>query len=101
MRPRGLFRDGVYEALRVERHRFFALREHLERFRASLAFLRIPFAMTDEALAAILQEAADRVESDSQQLYFQVTRGSAIRTHAFRSGGTKLLIFSAACRWRI
>ncbi len=89
------FGDGVYEALRVERHRFFALPEHLARFRASLAFLRIPFAMTDGALTAILQEAADRVNSDSQQLYFQVTRGSAMRTHSFPEGTEpNLMIFS-------
>ena len=89
------FGDGVYEALRVERHRFFALREHLARFRASLGFLQIPFTMTDEALTAILQEAADRVESDSQQLYFQVTRGTAIRSHSFpENAKPNLLIFS-------
>lgn len=89
------FGDGVYEALRVERHRFFALQEHLGRFRASLEFLRIPFTMTDEALTAILQEAADRVDSDSQQIYFQVTRGTAIRTHSFPDGTEpNLLIFS-------
>jgi D-alanine transaminase len=89
------FGDGVYEALRVERHRFFALGEHLSRFRASLDFLRIPFSMTDERLTAILQEAADRVDSDSQQLYFQVTRGTAIRTHAFpEAAEANLMIFS-------
>lgn len=89
------FGDGVYEALRVERHRFFALTEHLARFRASLAFLRIPFAMTDGALSAILQEAADRVDSDSQQLYFQVTRGTAMRAHSFPEGAEpNLMIFS-------
>ena len=89
------FGDGVYEALRVERHRFFALREHLARFRASLDFLQIPFIMTDEALTAILQEAADRVDSDSQQIYFQVTRGTAIRSHSFPEDATpNLLIFS-------
>ena len=89
------FGDGVYEALRVERHRFFALEEHLSRFRASLNFLRIPFVMTDEALRAILQEAADRVESDSQQLYFQVTRATAMRTHSFpEAGEANLLVFS-------
>ena len=89
------FGDGAYEALRVERHRFFALSEHLSRFRASLDFLRIDFPMTDESLAKILQEAADRVESDSQQLYFQVTRATAVRTHAFPEGGeANLLIFS-------
>ena len=91
------FGDGVYEALRVEKHRFFALKEHLERFRASLTFLQIDFAMTDNSLEAILQEAADRVESDSQQLYFQVTRGSAIRTHAFPEGAEpNLLVFTRA-----
>lgn len=89
------FGDGVYEALRVERHRFFALEEHLSRFRASLAFLRIDFSMTDEALTQILQEAADRVESDSQQLYFQVTRGTAIRTHAFpEKAEANLMVFT-------
>ena len=93
---RGLyFGDGVYEALRVERHRFFALQEHLARLRESLALLRIPFSMTNERLTAILQEAADRVDSDSQQIYVQVTRGTAIRTHAFPEGAeANLLIFS-------
>ena len=91
------FGDGVYEALRVEKHRFFALNEHLARFRASLAFLRIDFYMTDEALTAILQEAADRVDSDSQQLYFQVTRGTAMRTHSFpEQASANLMILSRA-----
>ena len=91
------FGDGVYEALRVEQHRFFALSEHLARFRASLAFLRIDFYMTDEALTAILQEAADRVDSDSQQLYFQVTRGTAMRTHSFpEQASANLMILSRA-----
>ena len=91
------FGDGVYEALRVERHRFFALKEHLSRFRASLDFLRIPFAMTDEAITQILQEAADRVDSDSQQLYFQVTRGTSTRTHSFPEGvEPNLMILSRA-----
>ena len=91
------FGDGVYEALRVEQHRFFALSEHLARFRASLAFLRIDFPMTDEALTAILQEAADRVDSDSQQLYFQVTRGTAMRTHSFpEHASANLMILSRA-----
>jgi len=89
------FGDGVYEALRVERHRFFALEEHLSRFRASLDFLRIDFSMTNETLRDILQEVADRVESDSQQLYFQVTRGTAIRTHSFpEKAEANLLVFT-------
>lgn len=89
------FGDGVYEALRVERHRFFALEEHLLRLRASLEFLRIEFTMTNAELTEILQQVADRVESDSQQLYFQITRGTAIRTHSFpEQASANLLVFT-------
>lgn len=89
------FGDGVYEALRVERHRFFALEEHLSRLRASLEFLRIDFTMTNAELTEILQQVADRVESDSQQLYFQITRGTAIRTHSFpEQASANLLVFT-------
>lgn len=89
------FGDGVYEAVRVDHHRFFALDEHLDRLRRSLAFLRIPFSMPREELAAILQEVADRVDSEHQQLYFQITRSTAFRTHAFPTDGEpNLLAFS-------
>ena len=89
------FGDGVYEALRVERHRFFALEEHLLRLRASLDFLRIDFTMTNAELTEILQQVADRVESESQQLYFQITRGTAIRTHSFpEQASANLLVFT-------
>lgn len=89
------FGDGAYEALRVENHRFFALNEHLERLRDSLAFLHIPFAMSNEALIAILQEVVGRVENASQQLYFQISRGTAMRTHAFpERAQPNLLVFS-------
>jgi D-alanine transaminase len=77
------FGDGVYEAVRVDNHRFFALEEHLNRLEHSLAFLRIPFSMPRETLISILLEVAGRVESTRQQLYFQVTRGTAPRTHGF------------------
>lgn len=81
---RGLyFGDGVYEALRVENHRPFALEEHLDRFYASLQALRIDFSMPEAELRDVLSELSDRVDSNSQLLYFQVTRGTAIRTHAF------------------
>ena len=89
------FGDGVYEALRVDNHRFFALEEHLDRLYQSLAFLRIPFALSRAELSAVLQEIADRVDSARQQLYFQVTRATAIRTHAFpEEGSPNLLAFS-------
>ncbi len=77
------FGDGVYEALRVENHKPFALDEHLERFYGSLAALRIDFLMSESELRHIITELSSRVESNSQLLYFQVTRGTAVRMHAF------------------
>ena len=89
------FGDGVYEAVRVDNHRFFTLEEHLDRLEQSLAFLRIPFSMPRGELTAILQEVADRVDSDHQQLYFQITRATSVRTHAFPADGLpNLLAFS-------
>jgi D-alanine transaminase len=77
------FGDGIYEALRVENHKPFALDEHLERFYKGLAALRIDFSMPESELKRILSEVSNRVDSKSQLLYFQVTRGTAVRTHAF------------------
>lgn len=86
------FGDGVYEALRVENHKPFALDEHLERFYGSLAALCIDFSMSESELRRVLSEVSSRVESDSQLLYFQVTRGTAIRTHAFPENTTPNLM---------
>ena len=89
------FGDGVYEAVRVDNHRFFALNDHLDRLEKSLAFLKIPFAMPRAELSAMLQEVANRVDSEHQQLYFQITRATSPRTHAFPENGTpNLLAFS-------
>ncbi len=89
------FGDGVYEAVRVDNHRFFALNDHLDRLENSLAFLKIPFVMPRAQLSAVLQEVANRVDSEHQQLYFQITRATSPRTHAFPENGMpNLLVFS-------
>lgn len=89
------FGDGAYEAIRVENHVPFALDEHLRRFYDSLAALRIGFSMPPEELRGVIEQVADRVDSAHQQLYFQVTRGTAIRVHRFAEDtAPNLLVFS-------
>ena len=89
------FGDGVYEAIRVEKHVMFAIDEHLDRLYDSLRVLRIPFTMTRQALKDVLTECARRVDADAIQMYFQVTRGTAPRVHAFAPGATpNLLVFA-------
>lgn len=77
------FGDGVYEALRVENHVPFELEAHFDRLERSLAELKIDFTMPRETLREILAEVCRRVESPTQLLYFQITRGTGPRSHAF------------------
>ena len=54
-----LVQPGVYEGLRTfERRRFFGLRTHLDRLRASAAGFKTPLAYDEEVLVAGLQAAA-------------------------------------------
>ena len=89
------FGDGAYEAIRVEKHVPFAIDEHFDRLYDSLRALRSPFTMPRQELYDILMECARRVDADAIQLYFQVTRGTARRVHAFAPGATpNLMVFA-------
>ena len=89
------FGDGAYEAIRMEKHVPFAIDEHFDRLYDSLRALRIPFTMPRQELYDILMECARRVDADAIQLYFQVTRGTARRVHAFAPGATpNLMVFA-------
>ena len=77
------FGDGIYEAGMVYHRKIFALQDHLDRMFNSAAMLRIELPYTKEEIGALLSELVDKVESDSQFLYWQVTRGTAPRNHLF------------------
>ena len=77
------FGDGVYDATAVANGVPFALKEHIDRFWASFSALRIPFAMSKAELEELLLRLCRQVEGPCQILYWQTTRGSAPRSHAF------------------
>lgn len=77
------FGDGVYDATMARNHRIFLLEDHIERFYNSARLAEIPFAMELDALAALLRELVGKVEGDSHFVYWQLTRGTAEREHAF------------------
>lgn len=94
------FGDGCYEALFLTNGVLFALEEHLDRFYNSCRLLRIPFAMTREELKAELKKIVDTVgEGFSGLLYWQVSRGTCLRKHAFPPAEVKpnLMIFTTPC----
>jgi branched-chain amino acid aminotransferase len=58
---RGFLRSDVtYDALHVWKGRFFRMQDHIERFRASIAGLRMALPHTDEELRDVLMECVRR-----------------------------------------
>lgn len=77
------FGDGVYDATYSRNHVIFALDEHIERFFNSAGLLRIKIPYTKEELKEILKDMVKKVDCGEQFVYWQVTRGTAMRNHAF------------------
>jgi len=80
---RGLyFGDGVYEVLRSYNGKIFALDEHLERFAASMAAIRITGIDIGTIRERVLR-AFQAAKLANAKIYFHVTRGSAPRNHTW------------------
>lgn len=77
------FGDGVYDATYSRNHKIFALDEHIDRFYNSAGLLRIKIPYTKETLKELLSEMVKKVDSGEQFVYWQVTRGTGMRNHAF------------------
>lgn len=80
-----LFADGVYEVLRSFQGRLFAAEEHLQRLRQSLAAIRIAEPPDVAAFPAISEQLIRRNQYPDAKIYWQVTRGPAIRSRGFPS----------------
>lgn len=80
------FGDGVYDAGPARNHRIFALDEHIARFYRSAAAANIQIPVAPEELASLLQKLLDMVDGPEHFVYYQCTRGTAIRNHAYDDG---------------
>lgn len=80
------FGDGVYEAALVHHRKIVFLEEHIDRFFRSAEMIRIDLPFSKEELKATLYEMVEKVEGEHLLLYWQQTRGTAMRTHAFPKG---------------
>lgn len=91
------FGDGCYDATFVANGVIFALEEHLDRFYNSCRLLEIKFHLTREELTAELQKVVDMTDPGfGGMLYWQASRGTAPRGHAFPPASVKpnLMIFA-------
>ena len=86
MTDRGFyFGDGIYDAAYSRNHVIYALDEHIDRFFGNLERLDIRFSMDKAQLRTLLCELSLRVDDGAQFVYWQATRGSALRDHPYPS----------------
>jgi len=81
------FGDGVYDASYSRNYKIFALDEHIDRLYNSAALLRIDIHETKEEMRDILTEMVAKMDTGENFVYWQVTRGTAMRNHIFPKEG--------------
>ena len=77
------FGDGLYDVVHAVNQKIFALNEHIDRFYDSCDLLNISFGIKKDELKEIIQQLIEKENSAHQKIYWQVSRGSALRDHAF------------------
>ncbi len=82
------FGDGVYDVTFSRNHRIFHLEEHVDRIFQSAAQIGIFPSITRGELCDLLTALVRRVECGNLWVYFQFSRGTDYRTHAFPENAT-------------
>ncbi len=82
------FGDGVYDVTFCRNYKIYKLREHVERIFQSAALLKIYPKITPDELCELLQELVKKLESGELWVYFQFSRGTDFRNHAFPENAT-------------
>lgn len=95
MNDRGLFfGDGVYDATIAANKKMFKPYYHIDRFYNSMKAVQIDFDHDKEWLCAELQKCIDLCDSNGPLfVYWQVTRGTALRTFNFPDSKPNLMIY--------
>lgn len=77
------FGDGCYDATYCHNHKIYTLDAHIDRFYNSASMLNIKVPKEKNELKELLQDMVNKVDDGDQFVYWQVSRGSTIRNHAF------------------
>lgn len=90
------FGDGIYDVATVRKGVCFALEDHLDRFVGNAARLRLNMKQTKEELREICKELVSKLDADIEEavIYFQASRGTAPRAHAFPENAIANLYFT-------
>ncbi|TLQ15055.1 aminotransferase class IV [Lactococcus raffinolactis] len=77
------FGDGIYDASVARNGIIFKLEDHLDRFFNSMALIDIQPDFTKDELRELLQALCQKLDTGDLFVYFQVSRGTAIRNHSY------------------
>ena len=89
------FGDGIYEVIRSYGGVPFKLREHLERLRRSAGGIQLALPWSLEELREICSETLSKSRLSNADIYIQVSRGTAPRSHTYREDIKPNLIIGA------
>lgn len=76
------FGDGLFEVVYTRNHIPYALDEHMDRMYASAEELGIRIAPTKQEFSALICNLIQKVDAPEQLVYWQVSRGTEMRSHA-------------------
>lgn len=79
------FGDGIFEVIYTRNHKPYSLDEHMDRLYASADELGIHIAITKEEFSSLIIDLISKVDSPEQLVYWQVSRGTEMRSHAPQS----------------
>ena len=79
------FGDGLFEVVYTRNHKPYALDEHMDRLYSSADELGIHIGMTKAEFSKLIVELIGKVDADEQIVYWQVSRGTEMRSHAPQS----------------
>ena len=79
------FGDGLFEVAYARNNKIYALDEHMNRMYSSAQFLGYNMPMSKEEFSALLYELSAKVDAHEQLIYWQVSRGTELRSHAPQS----------------
>ena len=79
------FGDGIFEVAYCRNYKIYSLDEHMDRLYLSAKKLGLNIALDKEEFSRLLYELSGKVDSHEQLIYWQVSRGTELRSHAPQS----------------
>ncbi len=88
------FGDGVYEAVRLCNGKLFAMDRHMIRLENSLRQMDMLQQTNLTLIRRRIERAIDQADVKEAMVYFQISRGSALRSHDYNDDFTPLFFLT-------